>query len=199
MHKSRQVQKRLPKKAVDLADYNEDPREMDITLHYEPKNYKLSYDYSPDNIEDIVNFAKLTDDYFQKRKDDDKPPNVLGLCNHLGVYRDTFYSYLNGTYKKGNQQGLKHYQSICKAAHQAMGSDYIEGGLTKKYNSQVAIMILSSKHGYGKTDTLNVNLNVTKDTSTMSTPELEAELASLRLKRASIEVEYTELEAPTDE
>ena len=185
--------------SIDMANYDDNPHDMDLTLHFTPKNYNLAYAYSPDNMDDIVLFAELTDEYFEICKGDGKAPSTFGLCKHLGIYTDNFYSYINGTYSRGDQQGLKHYQDICKAAHQAMGSDYIEGGLTKKYNSQVAMMILAAKFGYGKTDTLNVNLNVTKDTSTMTDEELTAELASLRLKRESIEVEYTELEAPDTE
>lgn len=190
------VTKRLPKMSIDLANYDDDPHDMDLTLHFKPKNYNLAYSYSPDNMDDIVRFAKLTDEYFDKCIEKEKAPNTLGLCKHLGIYTDNFYKYLNGTYSRGDQKGLKHYQDICKAAHQAFGAGLIEGGLNKTYNSQVAMMILGAKYGYGKTDTLNVNLSVTKDTSTMTDEELTAELAALRLKRASIEVEYTELDDP---
>jgi hypothetical protein len=199
---NKHAKRRLPRAVVDLTTYD-DVQEMDLSLHYSPVNYKLQYSYSPDSMDDISLFARLTDEYFDicKDKDDPHPPNAMGLCNHLGIYSDNFYSYINGTYVNGNPKGLKLYQSICKAAHQAFGAGLIDGGLTKKYNPQITMMILSSKYDYGKTDTLNVNLTVAKDTSTMSNEELTAELESLQLKRtaierASIEVEYTELEPP---
>lgn len=80
--------------------------------------------------------------YFQRCIDDDLKPTVNGLCNALGVERQTFYNWGVGDYRKDT-----HFD-IVKKAKRIMGELWETFMVEGKINPTVGIFLGKNHFGY---------------------------------------------------
>lgn len=66
-------------------------------------------------------------------------PTVEGLAMRIGISRETAYEW-----EKSDEQ----FSDILEKLRQAQAEKLIQNGLMNRYNSTIAKMILSGKHGY---------------------------------------------------
>lgn len=68
-----------------------------------------------------------------------KLPTIEGLALSLEIHRDTLYDW---------EQSDKGFSDILESLRQAQSNKLIQKGLANQYNSTIAKLILSGKHGY---------------------------------------------------
>lgn len=80
--------------------------------------------------------------YFQYCADNDRKPQIVGMCNWLGISRETLSVWRNGEYRKDT-----HFDIIKKACAiiEEMWADYMQAG---KINPATGIFLAKNWYGY---------------------------------------------------
>jgi len=128
--------------------------------------------------------TKLTDELKEKARfyiqgDGESPgytedssliPTVEGLSSYLHIHKDTAYEWAKTD---------KEFSDVLKEVKQRQAVLLLNNGLSGKYNSNIAKLLLSSKHGY--VEKKEVDQNVHGEVNTVS--KLSDEELSERIKR----------------
>lgn len=77
-----------------------------------------------------------------------KLPSIEGLALHLSVHRDTLYSWESQANWDQPESLFCQFSDILAQVRNQQAVRLIDGGLTGKYNSTIAKLLLSSKHDY---------------------------------------------------
>ena len=90
----------------------------------------------PKQVEDRIGM------YFQYCVDNDRKPQIVGMCNWLGISRETLNIWRNGEYRKNT-----HFDIIKKACSiiEEMWADYMQAG---KINPATGIFLAKNWYGY---------------------------------------------------
>ena len=93
-------------------------------------------------ISDAAQVERRIKDYFLFCADNDRKPSVIGMCNWLGISRDTVNSWRRGEYRDKTHSDLinKAYAML-----EELMNDYMLNG---KVNPASGIFLLKNIHGY---------------------------------------------------
>ena len=101
-----------------------------------------SWNLPPIDISDPKQVENRIGEYFQHCSDNDRRPQIVGLCNWLGISRDTLNKWVNGETRNST-----HTDIIKKAYNvmEEMWSDYMQYG---KISPPTAIFLAKNWYGY---------------------------------------------------
>lgn len=101
-----------------------------------------SLDLPPIDISDAAQVEKRIKDYFLFCADNDRKPSVIGMCNWLGISRDTIQTWKRGEYRDSTHSAMinKAYSML-----EELLNDYMLNG---KVNPASGIFLLKNIHGY---------------------------------------------------
>lgn len=102
----------------------------------------VSLDLPPIDISDITQCKARARDYFAFCIDNDRKPNIVGLCNWLGISRDTFHSWRQGECRGGTHSD---FMKKCVDCIEEINLDLFTNG---KINPAAGIFILKNHFGY---------------------------------------------------
>lgn len=101
-----------------------------------------SWDLPPIDISDPEQVTERLKLYFKHCAENDRRPQVVGMCNWLGISRDTLNTWKNGEYRTGT------HSDIIKKAYammEEMWVDYMQNG---KISPPTAIFLAKNFFGY---------------------------------------------------
>lgn len=101
-----------------------------------------SWDLPPIDISDPEQVRERIGMYFRHCAENDRKPQIVGLCNWLGITRETL-----NTWKNGDVRSTTHTDIIKKAVNfiEEMWADYM---LTGKINPASGIFLAKNWYGY---------------------------------------------------
>ena len=104
-----------------------------------------SWNLPPIDISDSAQVARRIEWFFNHCAEDDMKPTVTGLCNALGIERQTFYNWGVGKYR--NSEGSDHLHLVKKARGilEELWEDYMLNG---KINPVSGIFLGENHFGY---------------------------------------------------
>lgn len=105
----------------------------------------VSFDLPPIDISDPVQVEQRIKDYFSFCGDNDTKPSVVGMCNWLGITRETL-----NTWRRGEYRGSSHSDLITRAYSvlEQLWTDYMLNG---KVNPASGIFLGKNLFGYKDT------------------------------------------------
>ncbi len=159
------VQKRKPKNGLEvMRDFGAEPGENSKFIRFA----LASWDLPPIDISDPEQVRERIGMYFKHCADNDRKPQIVGMCNWLGISRSTLNTWVNGEYR-----GATHSDIIKKAVGfiEEMWADYMQSG---KLNPATGIFL--AKNWYGYKDVADVVV-----TPNNPMQDLDAETARKRL------------------
>jgi len=106
------------------------------------RNALVSWFMPPIDISDPEQVKQRIGEYFQHCMDNDRKPQIVGMCNWLGITRDTLNDWRNGKYRAET-----HIDIIKKATSmiEEMWADYMQSG---KLNPATGIFLAKNWYGY---------------------------------------------------
>lgn len=134
-----------------------------------------SWDLPPIDISDAKQVAQRIEWFFRHCEEDDMKPTVAGLCNAIGIDRQTFYNWGVGKYR--NSESSAHLDLVKKARNvlEELWEDYMLGG---KINPVTGIFLGKNHFGYADKQevvlTPNSPLGDTKDTKEIEERYIES-------------------------
>lgn len=131
----------------------------------------VSFDLPPIDISDVQQCEQRAKDYFNFCIDNDRKPNIVGLCNWLGINRDTFHSW-----RQAETRGATHsdFMKKCVSVMEEINLDYFQNG---KVNPAAGIFILKNHFGYRDVTDLTIEPRTSiTDESAVNIAEKYAEL-----------------------
>jgi len=143
--------------AADSGEPGENSRFMRYAL--------VAWNLPPIDISDPKQVEHRIGEYFQHCADNDRKPQIVGMCNWLGIQRSTLNTWLNGEYRTGT-----HSDIIKKAVSfiEEMWADYMQAG---KINPATGIFL--AKNWYGYKDVADVVVTPNNPYQTASDDELK--------------------------
>ena len=101
-----------------------------------------SWDLPPIDISDPEQVKERIGMYFQHCADNDRKPQIVGMCNWLGIDRKTLWNWLNGELRSDT-----HLHVIKKAVSmiEEQWADYMQNG---KINPASGIFLAKNWYGY---------------------------------------------------
>lgn len=175
------LRKRKPRKDKEVtADKNEMGRYIRHAL--------WSYYAEPIDISDAAQVEQRINDYFNHCLEDGMKPSVMGICNSLGISRDTFHQWCTGS-----ARALSHTDVIKKAKNflEEMMESYMLNG---KINPVSGIFLLKNNFGY--TDKQEVVLKPDNSLGDVTDP---AELQQKYIEAASDVVKDCDFSVDSDD
>ena len=133
------VSKRKPKNGLEvMKDFGAEPGENARFIRFALASWNLP----PIDISDPEQVKERIVLYFQHCADNDRKPQIVGMCNWLGISRDTLNTWKNGEYRSGTHSDLikKAYAMI-----EEMWADYMQNG---KINPASGIFLAKNWFGY---------------------------------------------------
>lgn len=131
--------KRKPKNGFELQkDFGAEPGENSKFIRFA----LASWDLPPIDISDPEQVKLRIGEYFRHCAENDRKPQIVGMCNWLGISRDTLNSWVRGEYR-----GTTHSDVIKKAVNfiEEMWADYMLNG---KINPASGIFLAKNWYGY---------------------------------------------------
>lgn len=119
-------------------DYASEPGENTRYL----RNALASWDLPPIDISDPKQVQERLRMYFEHCMENDHRPQIVGMCNWLGISRNTLNTWKNGEYRTGT------HSDIVKKAYALMEelwTDYMTNG---KISPPTAIFLAKNWYGY---------------------------------------------------
>ena len=89
----------------DLAKFgqeNTEPGDNSKFLRHALNNMNMA----PIDISDPVQVERRVNEYFESCIDNDMKPTVNGMCNSLGIHRDTLHTWRTGEFRAGSHQDI---------------------------------------------------------------------------------------------
>lgn len=142
-------QKDIENAATELAKKKRPKKSEQMAVQAKPGDmrkymrHSLAAWYLPEiDVADINQVNERIEWYFNHCIEDDMKPTVMGLCNALGISRDTFHQWCTGNSRKDT-----HTDSIKKAKDflEEMMESYMLNG---KINPVSGIFLLKNNFGY---------------------------------------------------
>jgi len=102
----------------------------------------VAWNLPPIDISDPKQVENRIGEYFQYCSDNDRKPQIVGMCNWLGITRDTLNKWQNGVTRPG-----EHSDIIKRAVSmiEEMWADYMQSG---KLNPATGIFLAKNWYGY---------------------------------------------------
>ena len=156
--------KRGAKWVQELTDSSGEPGDNSRFIRFA----LAAWDLPPIDISDPEQVKERIGMYFQHCADNDRKPQIVGMCNWLGISRQTLNEWQNGVVRKST-----HGDIIRKAVSfiEEMWADYMQSG---KINPATGIFL--AKNWYGYKDVADVVV-----TPNNPMQDLDAETARKRL------------------
>ena len=101
-----------------------------------------SWNLPPIDISDPKQVEQRIGDYLQYCVDNDRKPQIVGMCNWLGIQRSTLNTWLNGEYRSGTHSDI--IKKACSLIEE-MWADYMQTG---KLNPATGIFLAKNWYGY---------------------------------------------------
>jgi len=119
------------------ADYGEPGENSRFIRHA-----LVAWNLPPIDISDPKQVERRIGEYFQYCADNDRKPQIVGLCNWLGINRDTLNSWI-----RGETRTATHTDIVKKAVSmiEEMWADYMQAG---KLNPATGIFLAKNWYGY---------------------------------------------------
>lgn len=133
------VKKRKPKNGLEvMKDFGAEPGENSRFIRFA----LASWDLPPIDISDPEQVKNRIGMYFEHCEQHDRKPQIVGMCNWLGISRDTLNSWVRGETRQGT-----HSDIIKKAVSfiEEMWADYMQSG---KLNPASGIFLAKNWYGY---------------------------------------------------
>ena len=133
------VAKRKPKNGLEvMKDFGAAPGENARFIRFA----LASWDLPPIDISDPEQVRDRIGMYFRHCADNDRKPQIVGLCNWLGISRQTLNEWV-----RGETRGATHGDIIKKAVSfiEEMWADYMQSG---KLNPASGIFLAKNWYGY---------------------------------------------------
>jgi len=177
------IKKRKPKNGLEIMkDFGAEPGENSKFIRFA----LASWDLPPIDISDPQQVKERIGMYFQHCADNDRKPQIVGMCNWLGITRETLNTWVRGEYRRDT-----HSDIIKKAVNfiEEMWADYMLNG---KLNPASGIFL--AKNWYGYKDVADVVV-----TPNNPLQDLSDEQASERILANKPRRRLTEAQDGTDE
>ena len=102
----------------------------------------VSWNLPKIDISDPAQVEQRIGEYFQYCVENDRKPQIVGMCNWLGITRNTLNLWQNGEYRSAT-----HYDIIKRAVSmiEEMWADYMQSG---KLNPATGIFLAKNWYGY---------------------------------------------------
>lgn len=125
----------------DLANFGAENVEPGDNTRY-IRLAMVSLDLPPIDISDPVQVEQRIKDYFGFCAENDRKPSVIGMCNWLGISRDTIQTWKRGEYRDSTHSALinKAYTML-----EELWTDYMLNG---KVNPASGIFLGKNLFGY---------------------------------------------------
>lgn len=125
----------------DLANFGADLAEPGDNARF-IRAARVALDLPPIDISDEKQVKQRINEYLNHCESYDIKPSVVGMCNWLGISRDTLNSWKRGEYRSGS-----HSDTIKKVYTmlEEISIDYFQGG---KVNPAAGIFLLKNHFGY---------------------------------------------------
>lgn len=133
------VKKRKPKNGFEvMKDFGAAPGENAKFIRFA----LASWDLPPIDISDPEQVKERLGLYFRHCAENDRKPQIVGMCNWLGISRNTLNTWMNGEYRSST-----HSDIIKKAVSfiEEMWADYMQSG---KLNPASGIFLAKNWYGY---------------------------------------------------
>ena len=133
------VKKRKPKNGLEvMKDFGAEPGENARFIRFA----LASWDLPPIDISDPEQVKERIGMYFNHCAENDRKPQIVGMCNWLGINRNTLHEWLTGVTRKET-----HGDVIKKAVSfiEEMWADYMQSG---KLNPASGIFLAKNWYGY---------------------------------------------------
>ena len=143
------VSKRKRRGLEQLSDFNAEPGENTKFIRFA----LASWDLPPIDISDPKQVEQRIGEYFQHCADYDRRPQVVGMCNWLGISRDTLNSWKNGEYRSGT------HSDIIKKAMSFLEEMWAEAMLTNRLNPATGCFMGKNWYQYADTQQIVVTPN----------------------------------------
>ena len=133
------VKKLKPKNGFEIQkDFGAEPGENARFIRFALE----SWDLPPIDISDPEQVKERLGMYFKHCAENDRKPQIVGMCNWLGITRETLNTWRNGGYRSGT-----HSDIIKKAVSfiEEMWADYMQNG---KLNPASGIFLAKNWYGY---------------------------------------------------
>ena len=132
-----------------LSDFNAEPGENSKFIRFAMAAWNLP----PIDISDPKQVEQRIGDYFQHCADNDRRPQVVGMCNWLGISRDTLNTWKNGEYRSST------HSDIIKKAMGFLEEMWAEAMLTNRLNPATGCFIAKNWYQYADTQQIVVTPN----------------------------------------
>ena len=125
----------------DLANFGSDLAEPGDNARF-IRAARVALDLPPIDISDEKQVKQRINEYLNHCESYDIKPSVIGMCNWLGISRDTLNNWKNGNYRNGSHSDMikKVYTML-----EEISIDYFQGG---KVNPAAGIFLLKNHFGY---------------------------------------------------
>ena len=101
-----------------------------------------SWDLPPIDISDPKQVEQRIGDYFRHCMDNDRKPQIVGMCNWLGVSRDTLNTWMRGEVRS------KTHLDVIKKAHDLIEEMWMDNMQNGKTNPAAGIFLAKNWFGY---------------------------------------------------
>ena len=132
-----------------LSDFNAEPGENSRFIRFALTSWNLP----PIDISDPKQVEQRIGEYFQHCMDCDRRPQVVGMCNWLGINRDTLNSWLRGETRTAT------HTDIIKKAYGFLEEMWAEAMLTNRLNPATGCFIGKNWYQYSDTQQIIVTPN----------------------------------------
>lgn len=119
----------------------QEPEEPGTNARY-LRHALASLNLPPIDISDINQCEQRANEYFNQCIADDIKPNLVGLCNWLGISRDTLHAWRNGITRSDTHSD---FFKKCELIMEQISVGYLLDG---KVNPAAGIFILKNHHAY---------------------------------------------------
>ena len=138
-------QKRKPKNGLEvMKDFGAEPGENSRFIRFA----LASWDLPPIVISDREQVKERIGMYFEHCAKNDRKPQIVGMCNWLGINRNTLNEWKNGEVRNST------HGDIIKKAYSIMEEMWTDFMIYNKVNPPVGIFL--SKNWYGYKDVADV-------------------------------------------
>jgi hypothetical protein len=132
-----------------LSDFNAEPGENSRFIRFAMSAWNLP----PIDISDPKQVEQRIGEYFQHCADCDRRPQVVGMCNWLGISRQTMNEWLRGEVRKDT------HGDIIKKAYSFLEEMWAEAMLTNRLNPATGCFIGKNWYQYSDTQQIIVTPN----------------------------------------
>lgn len=144
-----QVTKKRKRGFEALSDFNAEPGENSRFIRFA----MTAWDLPPIDISDPKQVEQRIGEYFQHCAENDRRPQVVGMCNWLGITRSTLNTWQNGEYRSGT------HSDIIKKAISFLEEMWAEAMLTNRLNPATGCFIGKNWYSYADTQQIVVTPN----------------------------------------